>query len=114
MHRLWKRFLELLDNDVSPKIFDNFKNMVLCALLLAAGTDALRSGHHLFMSPMAAGTTGWGLIVISGILMVLNISDGIRRLSRLRYHTVLQILIVVVYVVVSERVVEMVWNYRAD
>lgn len=114
MQRLWKRYLEWLDKDLSTKVFDNFKNMVLCALLLAAGTDALRSGTHIFMSPLASGSTGWGLITISVVLMLLNMSDGIRRLSRLRYHTILQILIVVIYVLVSERVVEMVWNYRAD
>jgi hypothetical protein len=114
MHRLWQRYLALLDNDLSPKIFDNFKNMVLCALLLAAGTDALRKGHPLFMSPVDSSTTGWGLIAIAAILMVLNLSDGIRRLSRLRYHTVWQILIVVLYVLISERVVELVWNYRAE
>jgi hypothetical protein len=105
MQRLWKRYLEWLDKDLSTKVFDNFKNMVLCALL---------SGTHMFMSPLASGSTGWGLITISVVLMLLNMSDGIRRLSRLRYHTILQILIVVIYVLVSERVVEMVWNYRAD
>ena len=95
MHSLWKRYLEWLDKDLSAKVFDNFKNMVLCALLLAAGTDALRTGHHLFMSPMASGSTGWGLIMISVVLMLLNMSDGVRRLSRLRYHTVWLILIVI-------------------
>lgn len=45
--------------------------------------------------------------------MLLNVSDGIRRLAQLRYHLVFQLLIVLVYILISARVVEMVWSYRA-
>lgn len=114
MRKLWARYLELLDNDLNTRIFDNFKNLVLCGLLFAAGTSALHSDHRPFLSLFATNLAGWGLIVVSALLMLLNISDGIRRLARLRYHLVLQILIVVIYVVIAERVVEMLWNFRAD
>lgn len=45
MQKLWRRYSQLLDKDLNAKIFDNFKNMVLCALLFAAGTNALHSDH---------------------------------------------------------------------
>ncbi|WP_269836005.1 hypothetical protein [Pseudomonas haemolytica] len=43
----------------------------------------------------------------------MNISDGIRRLAKLRYHLVLQLLLILAYVVIAERVVEIVWVLRA-
>ena len=113
MHKLWIRYSQLLDKDLNAKIFDNFKNMVLCALLFAAGTNALHSDHKIFMGITATHLAGWGVITISGLLMLLNVSDGIRRLAQLRYHLVFQVLIVLIYILISARVVEMVWSFRA-
>ncbi len=113
MKKYWARYLDLLDNDLNTRIFDSFKNMVLCALLFAAGTHAVQTDHRVFLSLTALNLAGWGIIAVSAALMVLNMSDGIRRLGKLRYHLVLQILIVVIYLVISERVVEIVWSFRA-
>lgn len=113
MRKYWKRYLNLLDNDLNTRVFDSFKNMVLCALLFAAGTNAVQTDHRVFLSLTATNFAGWGIIVISGVLMLLNISDGIRRLGKLRHHLVIQVLIVLVYLVISERVVEIVWSFRA-
>lgn len=54
-----------------------------------------------------------GLIILSALLTVLNISDGIRRLAKLRYHLALQLLLILVYLVIAERVVEIMWGFRA-
>ena len=95
MRTFWKRYVALLENDLSAQIFDNVKNLLVCALLFAANV------------------AGWGLIVLSSMLMLLNVSDGIRRLAKLRYHLALQVLLILVYLVVAERVVEIVWGFRA-
>jgi hypothetical protein len=113
LKKYWARYLDLLDNDLNTRIFDSFKNMVLCALLFAAGTNAVQTDHRVFLSLTALNLAGWGIIAVSAALMVLNMSDGIRRLGKLRYHLVLQILIIVIYLVISERVVEIVWSFRA-
>lgn len=112
MRRLWNAYLHSLDQDLSTKIFDNLKNLVVCALLFAAGSNALHSDQTVFLGMFPSTTTGWGLIVLSSLLTVLNISDGVRRLSQLKYHIVLQVLMVVLYVVIAARVVEIVWNFR--
>jgi hypothetical protein len=114
MRKIWLRYLALLDQDLNTRIFDNFKNLVLCALLFAAGTNALHIGHRYFLSLTATNFAGWGLIAVSALLMMLNVSDGIRRLGKLRYHLFFQTLIVLVYLLISERVVEIVWNFRAE
>ena len=113
LRKYWTRYLDLLDNDLNTRIFDSFKNMVLCALLFAAGTNAVQTDHRVFLSLTAVNLAGWGIIAVSALLMLLNISDGIRRLGKLRYHLVFQVLIILIYLIVSERVVEIVWSFRA-
>ncbi|MCB2255994.1 hypothetical protein KTQ74_29170 [Pseudomonas chlororaphis] len=114
MRKLWQKYLELLDGDLNTRVFDNFKNLLVCALLFAAGTNALHGDHHLFMGLLGSSLTGWGLIAVSALLMLLNVSDGLRRLAKLRYHTALQIGLFLVYLILAVRVVEIVWNFRAD
>jgi len=106
MSKLWRKYLTLLDTDFTTQVFDNIKNLLVCALLLAAGTNALHSGHHLYMGLLASDFAGW-------VLIVLNVSDGLRRLSRLRYHTAFQVVLFLVYLVLAIRVVEIVWDFRA-
>lgn len=113
LKKYWTRYLDLLDNDLNTRVFDSFKNMVLCALLFAAGTNAIQTDHRVLFSPVATNLAGWGIIAVSAVLMILNISDGVRRLGKLRYHLILQILIVLFYVVISVRVIEIVWSFRA-
>lgn len=113
MGKLWRKYLALLDTDFTTQVFDNIKNLLVCALLFAAGTNALHGGHHVFMGLFASSLAGWGLILVSAVLMLLNVSDGIRRLSRLPYHTALQIILGLVYLVLAVRVVEIVWDFRA-
>ena len=113
MRTLWKRYMALLENDLSTQIFDNVKNLLVCALLFAAGTNTLLGQRDLFIGVFASSVAGWGLIILSTLLMLLNISDGIRRLAKFRYHLALQLLLILAYVVIAERVVEIVWVLRA-
>ncbi|MEB0045686.1 MULTISPECIES: hypothetical protein [unclassified Pseudomonas] len=112
MGKLWQKYLVLLDTDFTTQVFDNIKNLLVCALLLAAGTNALHSDHLMFLGMLGSNLTGWGLIAVSALLMLLNVSDGVRRLSRLRYHTVFQIILFLIYLVLAVRVVEIVWDFR--
>ena len=114
MQKLWKQYQALLAKDLSTQIFDNVKNLVVCALLFAAGTEALRGTHDLFLGILASSMAGWGLIGISSVLLVLNVSDGIRRLAVLRDHVFFQLLLIVAYVVIAVRVVEIVWSFRSN
>ncbi|WP_347900687.1 hypothetical protein [Pseudomonas purpurea] len=114
MRKFWNWYLALLDNDLNAKIFDNIKNLLVCALLFAAGTNALQGHHELFLGFFGPTLTGWGLIAVSGCLMVLNVSDGVRKLSNLRYHILLQVLFCLLYLVLAVRIVEIVWGFRAE
>jgi hypothetical protein len=114
MRRLWRKYRALLDNDLNTKIFDNIKNLLVCAFLFAAGSNALHSNHQMFFGVLGEGLAGWGLIGLSTLLMLMNISDGLRRLARLRHHVTFQIILFLLYIVVAERLVEIVWSFRAE
>lgn len=113
MNKFWRKYLALLDTDFTTQVFDNIKNLLVCALLFAAGTNALDSSHHLYMGLLASDLAGWALIGLSAVLMLLNVSDGMRRLSRLPYHTAFQVILFLIYLVLAIRVVEIVWDFRA-
>lgn len=114
MSKFWKRYLHLLDQDLNTKVFDNVKNLLVCALLFAAGSNALNSDQQVFMGLWGSQVTGVGLIVVSAVLMLMNISDGLHRLAKLRYHVALQVFFCLLYLIVAIRVVEIVWSFRAD
>ncbi|MFK4231323.1 hypothetical protein [Pseudomonas guariconensis] len=114
MRKLWRKYLELLDADLSSKVFDNFKNLLVCALLFAAGTEAIHGNHQVLLGLWVSNLTGWGLILVSAVLLLLNVSDTLHRLAKLPYHSVLQVLLCVLYLVLASRVVEIVWRFRAQ
>jgi hypothetical protein len=49
MSKFLRKYLALLDTDFTTQVFDNIKNLLVCALLFAAGTNALHSDQYLFM-----------------------------------------------------------------
>jgi hypothetical protein len=114
MKKLWKQYLALLEKDLSAKVFDNVKNLLVCALLFAAGTSALRGEHPVLLGLLGTQVAGWSLIAISAVLMFLNISDGLHRVARQRYHVVILVVLWAFYLVVAMRIVEIVWNFRSD
>lgn len=114
MSKLWRRYLDLLNQDLNTKVFDNVKNLLVCALLFAAGNNALSGDQQIFLGVWGSQVTGLGLIVVSAVLMLLNISDGLHRLAKLRYHVLLQVFFCLLYLIVAVRVVEIVWGFRAD
>lgn len=114
MKKLWVFYLDLLEKDLCAKVFDNVKNLLVCALLFAAGTSALHTEEPVLLGLLSTRLTGAGLIVISALLMFLNISDGLHRVARMRYHKPLQILLWVFYLILAVRMVQLVWSFRAD
>lgn len=113
MKKVWKQYLALLEKDLSAKVFDNVKNLLVCALLFAAGTSALRGEHPVLLGLLGTQVAGWSLIAVSAVLLFLNISDGLHRVARQRYHVVILAVLWVFYLVVAVRIVEIVWNFRS-
>ena len=106
--------MRLLEHDLCTKIFDNVKNLLVCALLFAAGTSALHTDQTVFLGLLGTQLAGSGLILISALLMFLNISDGLHRVARLRYRMLIQLTAWFFYLILAVRMVQLVWNFRSD
>ncbi|MCU1752688.1 hypothetical protein [Pseudomonas sp. 6D_7.1_Bac1] len=114
MRALMTKFGRLLDQGLNKEVFDNLRNLLMCTLLLAAGTDALRSPSSPIFHLFGYWIAGWGLIALAVALMLLNMCDGLRKLAKTRYHLSLQIVLCLLYVVLAFRIVEIVWSFRAS
>ena len=84
----------------------------MCAFLLAIGTAEFTQQTNLFLGLVSSQYSGTGVIGLSIILICLNLYDGIRKISRTKYHLILTILLISIYIFLSIRVVEMTWDFR--
>ena len=107
-----QRLNRMLDEVGTKYIFDHVRNYVICALLLAIGTTELRQPEHEFFGLIPPGYAGIGVIAVAIALICLNLYDGIRRISKSRYHVLLITLLVLAYLFISIRVIEMAWDFR--
>lgn len=107
-----KNFNKALENGLSKEVFDHIRNYLICAFLLAIGTSELREHSTTFLGVTPSQYHGIAAIVISVMLILLNLYDGIRKLSKAKYHLTLIILLIGVYLFLSYRVIEMAWEFR--
>ena len=107
-----KRLNSALDRGVIKQIFDHVRNYLICAFILAVGTTELRQQESQFFDLIPPGYAGSGVIFVASILICFNLYDGIRRISRSKYHISLTIGLVLTYLFLSVRVIEMAWDFR--
>ena len=107
-----KRLNSALDRGVIKQIFDHVRNYLICAFVLAVGTTELRQPESQFFDLIPPGYAGSGVIFVASILICINLYDGIRRISRSKYHISLTVGLVLLYLFISIRVIEMAWDFR--
>lgn len=103
-----------LDDGLTKAIFDHLRNYLMCTFLLAIGTYAFKQHSGMFLGTIPVKTTGVGIIAVGLGLILLNLYDGIRLLSRKKYPKVFTYLLIILYIFVSARIIEMSWDFRAD
>jgi len=107
-----KQLNTALDREFSKAVFDHIRNFLMCAFLLAIGTNELREHTSILYGLVPGQYTGIGVIGAALILIVLNLYDGIRKISKTRYHLIFTIGLIAIYLFLSIRVVEMAWDFR--
>ena len=104
---------KLLEKDVTKIIFDNIRNFLYCALFLAIGTGAVVSPSSSFgFYETGIVVSGVILIILSLLLMGLNFLDGMHKLSRVGFHANIYPFVILIYFLVSIRMVMFAWEYR--
>ena len=110
--KLIKYLNSALDRGAIKQVFDHVRNFMICAFLLAVGTTELKQPENQFFDLIPAGSAGSGVVVLAFVLICFNLYDGIRRISKSKYSTSLTIGLVLIYLFLSVRVVEMAWTFR--
>ena len=88
------RFINtFIDSGKMKSLFDHVKNLVVFSLL---------PSHYL----------GIGVITFAFILILLNLYDGVRKLSKLEHHKLFTFFMISLYIFLTIRVVEVAWYYR--
>jgi hypothetical protein len=103
---------QLFDNGLLRLIFENTRNMAVSSLITAAGLEVVRAGPGDLdlVNPTLAG---YVVTTIGAILLVLNLMDGLWRLSRMKSHLILQVLLCGAYAFIFWRVVYLVLYFKA-
>lgn len=99
----------LFDNGGLEEIFRHVRNLVVATVVIAAGMHAIENGRSLEIKGLPHG------YIVSAIgiaLFLLNLADGLHRLSKVRRHLALQILLLAIYVFVTLRVTQLVLALR--
>ena len=68
--------------------------------------------HLIGISKMGVVISGLILIVISLLLMVLNVLEGIHNLSKVGIHAYIYPFIILIYFLAAMRIVVFAWGYR--
>ena len=105
--------VEEFKSGLTMAVFDHIRNLTICSLIFAAGTYAMRNPTEVFLGSLFGRFTGLLVVVVAGLLTLLNLSDGIYRLSRRKYYLLLDLLLIGLYVLLTLRVTELVWGLRS-
>ncbi|MNV91414.1 hypothetical protein D3C71_1859060 [compost metagenome] len=85
----------------------------MATLVIAAGMHAIENGRSLEIKGLPnIAVAGYIVSVISTVLFLLNLADGLHSLSKLRRHLALQILLLAIYVFITLRVTQLVLALR--
>lgn len=103
----------LFDRGGLKSAFEHVRNLVIATVLVAAGFESAKRFDFMH-SPSWSNPRFAGYIVagVGCVLIVLNLIDGLRQLSRLRWHFALQAALTVAYVLFSLRMVQLIIDFR--
>jgi hypothetical protein len=100
-----------LNAGLAKAVFDHARNYLVCAFVLAIGLQEMNPETESMLG-LSYKYSGIGVIALAGFLILLNLADGIRRISSVKHHSLLITGLVAVYIFFSLRVVEMALSFR--
>ena len=94
-------------------IFENLKNLILCALLIAAGVFEHSNSTGLMGWMAVDRSLGTGLIAAGVALAILNLREGISQLAKLPFRRTSTTLLSFIYVLCSARLIMVMTAFRS-
>ncbi|MDM0002641.1 hypothetical protein QTI24_28850 [Variovorax sp. J22P240] len=104
---------ELFDEDGLSTVFTHARNLITCTVIIAAGMFA---AHHPLQGQTPATWTvhfaGYVVTAVGVLLLLLNLCDGLRSLARRQHPMVLRLTMVLAYLGLSVRLVQVFMLFR--
>lgn len=108
-----RRLIAALDSDFSKLVFDHLRNYLMCSFLLSIGIMEFKGETGIYLGQVGEyNYSGIGIIGLSCILICINLLDGIRKISRYKYHLLYTVILIILYVWMSLRVIELALQFR--
>jgi hypothetical protein len=115
--RLFRRELlaDLFHNEGLAQVFAHARNVLTCAMLMAAGMFAVRHHQRIQLPGMwTVHLAGYLVAAVGVILLLMNLYDGLRRLSRRRHSVALRAIAICVYIGLSLRLTQVLLYFRTQ
>ena len=93
-------------------IFDHLRNLFYCSLIIAAGSYVHANPPEWAQRISVSEVFGYPIIAVGVLLMLLNLADGIYKLSKLEHPVLLSMLTTLFYLVLAVRLVEIMIIFR--
>ncbi|OAJ63904.1 hypothetical protein A6V36_17430 [Paraburkholderia ginsengiterrae] len=94
--------------------FEHIRNLVIATILIAAGFEAVKRFDTIDLPGLSDPVIAGYVVAGTGcILVALNFLDGLRKLSRLRWHYALQAVLGIGYLFFSVRIVQLIIYFRS-
>jgi hypothetical protein len=91
---------------IGKDILEHFRNLLMCATLLALGLLARRRSGDLLGGALIQGFIGWGVITVAAALALLNLWSGVNRLKQWKQWKLWSVVLLAAYLVIAMRVLE--------
>ena len=101
------------DKTWTKEVFENLRNLTICALIIAAGLFEMDQPSGVAQMAKLRFASGWGMIAIGIGLTGLNLVVGLSQLSRLAFPKRSMVLLCFIYIVVSLRFVAVMTSFRS-
>lgn len=101
----------LFEKGVSRLIFEHARNLVVAMLVLAAGLEAIEHDPRE-IGPLYFRSTGYVVAAVGVALALLNLADGLHRLSNAKLPRLWHTFLIVTYAVLFWRVAHLILLFR--
>jgi len=111
--KIWGFIKDMINKGAVNEIFVHVRNVTAATLIVAAGvySHAHSGGIHL-ISVLPSKYVGDIIAGVGIALLLLNLLDGVSKMSKLRYNIILIIFMIVFYLLFIVRLVEILLSFR--
>jgi hypothetical protein len=106
---------KMFDQGGLEEIFRHVRNIVTSSFIMAAGVYAVKYQRSLdIWGVFNISSAGYGVAALGIVLFLLNLLDGMHQLAKFRWHVAFQVLLVIIYLMITIRVEQIVVSFRTS